>query len=194
MGGILLYFFMVRKYGVMHFICCFMATTSLSLPSEFEFFFLTESTSVKNENFRAWNSSITESALHCSWFFEYWALFGKDIQICVLTTFICTEWHFINSSRSFLKCSFVTSLLTDSCTERKTSSLPHFLLLCFRVCIKATMVVSKSLLTIWELLINRKFQQYLEYCHNFVLSLLQWQLSPVRFICSVCLILNISNK
>ena len=77
--------------------------------------------------------------------------FGKCKQVRVPTSFICTEWHFINSFRSSSKCFFVTSLSTDSCTKRKTSSLPHFLLLCFRVCIEATIKVSKPLaFTIWE--------------------------------------------
>ena len=76
--------------------------------------------------------------------------FGKCKQVRVPTSFICTEWHFINSFRSSSKCFFVTSLSTDSCTKRKTSSLPHFLLLCFlllcfRVCIEATIKVSKPL-------------------------------------------------
>ena len=88
--------------------------------------------------------------------------FGKCKQVRVPTSFICTEWHFINSFRSSSKCFFVTSLSTDSCTKRKTSSLQHFLLvyfywyifiviflllcfllLCFRVCIEATIKVSK---------------------------------------------------
>ena len=42
------------------------------------------------------------------------------------TNFICREWHFINFSKISWKCSFVTSLSTDSCTEYKTSSLPYF--------------------------------------------------------------------
>ena len=118
-----------------------------------------ESTSVKNASFRASNSSITESlnfdnsslrlilndSLNSLWLFEYWVPFDKEKQVRFSTNCISTEWRFINLSRSSSKCSFVTSLSRDSCTKRRTSSLPHFLLLRFRVSIEATMTVYKCL-------------------------------------------------
>ena len=89
---------------------------------------LKESTSAKNDDFRASNSSITESLnfgnssltltlddfLNSLWLFEYWAPFGKDKQVRVLTSFIYKEWHFVNLSRTSSKCSLLTPLSTDS--------------------------------------------------------------------------------
>ena len=130
-----------------------------SLPQETKCLFLKGSTSAKNDGFRASNSLITESLnfhnsslililsdlLNCLWLFEYWVPFGKGNQFRVLTSFICTEWHFIDLSRSSLKCFFVISLFTDPYTKYRISSLPHLLLLHFRVSIEATMRVLKSL-------------------------------------------------
>ena len=42
-------------------------------------------------------------------------------EVRVPKSFIYTEWHFIYLSRSSSECLFVTSLLADSCTKRKTS-------------------------------------------------------------------------
>ena len=109
-------------------------STKMSLPQDL---FLKEST---YDNFRVSNSSITvfldfgnslltfilNYSLHCLWLFECWALFDIDKQVRVPTSFICTEWHFINLFRRSLKCSFVISLSTDFCTKCKTFSLPHF--------------------------------------------------------------------
>ena len=120
-------------------------STITSLPQEIRCLFLKESTSVKNDDFRASNPSITESLnfdyslltlilndlLHCFWLFEYWVLFGKNKQVHIPTSFSCTEWYFINLSRISSKCSFVNSLSMDSCTKCKTSSLAHFSLLCY---------------------------------------------------------------
>ena len=108
--------------------------------------------------------------------FESWAPFGKGKQVRVPTSLKTTEWHFIDLSRSSSKCSFVTSLLIDYCTKCRTSSLPHFLLR-FRVSFEAILRVSKSL-PLWyaELVLNWEFLQNQEYCHNFALSFLQYQL------------------
>ena len=128
-------------------------STKMSLPQDL---FLKEST---YDNLRVSNSSITvfwdfgnslltfilNDSLHYLWLFECRALFDIDKQVRVPTSFICTEWRFINLFRRSSKCSFVISLSTDSCTKCKTSSLPHFLLLRFRVSIEATMGVFKSL-------------------------------------------------
>ena len=128
-------------------------STKMSLPQDL---FLKESTC---DNLRVSNSSITvfwdfgsslltfilNDSLHYLWLFECRALFDIDKQVRVPTSFICTEWRFINLFRRSSKCSFVISLSTDSCTKCKTSSLPHFLLLRFRVSIEATMGVFKSL-------------------------------------------------
>ena len=128
-------------------------STKMSLPQDL---FLKEST---YDNFRVSNSSITvfldfgnslltfilNYSLHCLWLFECWALFDIEKQVRVPTSFICTEWHFINLFRRSLKCSFVISLSTDFCTKCKTFSLPHFLLLRFRVSVEVTMRVFKSL-------------------------------------------------
>ena len=68
--------------------------------------------------------------------------------------FICTEWLSTNASSYSSKISFVTSPSTDSCTKWKTSSFPHFLLLRCKVCIEATIRVSKSFpFTIWRTLL-----------------------------------------
>ena len=102
-------YFLIALKNVMSFCNCFIKrsefSTKTSLLQEIKCLFLKESTSTKNDYFRASNSSITESlnfdnssltlilndSLNCLQFFEYWAKFGKDKQDRVPTSFICTE-------------------------------------------------------------------------------------------------------
>ena len=65
---------------------------------------------------------------------EYWPNFRKERRVQVPKSSVFTEWLYTNASNKSLKISIVTSFSTDSYTKRKSSSLPHSLLLRFKVC------------------------------------------------------------
>ena len=158
---------------------CFIIRSEFSTKMPLsEWLFLKESTSLKNHDFRASNSPITGSlsfnnsslklilndSLHCLWPSEYWAPFGKGTQIRVPTSFICTEWHFINFSRSSSKRSLVPHCLRILILNEK---LPLYHVYCS---VLEFLLRQKwdfpnlSLLLYGKLLSNREFLQKRGYC------------------------------